>query len=163
MGTVYHKSAKGQAEIETRAHRLAPRLRTVLILVDGRRTDNELAKLIAGDAALAFRTLLDEGFIEVATLVEERRVARPPPPHSGPDGAAAIQPRDFERRRRDAVHALTELVGPLGDAVAMRIEKCHNWAELVPVLRLAQQVVRNTRGADAAADYARSFIEKPLT
>jgi WD40 repeat protein len=37
MPTIYRKTAKGQSEIETRVHRLAPRFRSLLILVDGRR------------------------------------------------------------------------------------------------------------------------------
>ena len=48
-GTVYRKTAKGMAEIETRVHRLAPRLRGALILVDGRKTDDELATLILAE------------------------------------------------------------------------------------------------------------------
>jgi hypothetical protein len=162
MGTVYRKSAKGQTEIETRTHRLVPRLRTALILVDGHRTDNELAALIGGDATQAFRTLLEEGFIEVASRVEERAAPRTAPSAAGPgDAGKEFHPRAFERRQREAVHALTDQVGPLGEAVAMRLEKCHTWGELLPVLRLAHDVVRNTRGAAAAADFAQRFIDTP--
>ena len=64
MITVYRKSAKGQREIETRADRLAPRLRTALILVDGRRSDADLRALIQPDADAALATLLDGGYIE---------------------------------------------------------------------------------------------------
>ncbi len=46
MATIYRKTAKGHSEIETRAHRLAPRLRSALIMVDGRRSDDEVRKLI---------------------------------------------------------------------------------------------------------------------
>jgi hypothetical protein len=163
MGTVYRKSAKGQTEIETRTHRLVPRLRTALILVDGHRTDNELAALIGGDATQAFRTLLEEGFIEVASRVEERAAPRPAPSAAGPgDAGQEFHPRAFERRQREAAHALTDQVGPLqGDAVAVRLEKCRTWAELLPVLQLAHDVVRNARGAEAAADFARRFIDTP--
>ncbi|HRD85230.1 MAG TPA: hypothetical protein PLF63_08655, partial [Rubrivivax sp.] len=64
MPTIYRKTAKGQTEVETRSHRLAPRFRSVLILVDGRRTDDELAKLMphAGEGTL--EALEQGGFIE---------------------------------------------------------------------------------------------------
>jgi hypothetical protein len=46
MATIYRKTAKGHSEIETCAARLPPRLRSALILIDGRRTDGEMGKLI---------------------------------------------------------------------------------------------------------------------
>ncbi len=46
MATIYIKTADGQNEIETRARRLTPRARSTLILVDGKRSDSELAKLV---------------------------------------------------------------------------------------------------------------------
>ena len=156
MGTIYRKTDKGQIEIETRALRLAPRLRTALILVDGRHTDNELAPLMPGDPALALHSLLQDGFIEVVRIVEERAVPRPPAP-------PASEPRSkvFELRRREAVRALIDQVGPLGEAVAVRLEKCANWAELKPTLELARQVLEYARGAAAAHEYARRFMDTP--
>lgn len=162
MGTLYRKSAKGQTEIETRVHRLAPRLRTVLILIDGRRSDNELAKLVPGDAVESFQSLLREGFIEVLSVVEERSTQRPPPAKVTEPGALdQLNPRALERHRRDAVRALMDQVGPMAEAVAMRIEKCREWSELIPALHLAQQIIANTRGNDAAAEYGRRFIDSP--
>ena len=163
MGTLYRKTAKGQTEIETRVLRLMPRLRTVLILVDGRRSDNELAKLIPGDAVESFQALLRDGFIEVLSVIEERSAQRPPPPHdpTEPGALAQLNPRALERHRRDAVRALTDQVGPMAEAVAMRIEKCHEWSELVPALALAQQIIANTRGKEAAAEFGRRFIDSP--
>ena len=157
MGTIYRKTDKGQIEIETRALRLVPRLRTTLILIDGRRTDNELRPLVPGDAAHAFHTLLQDGFIEVVRVVEERAVARPPPPPPSADPKS----RQFEVCRRDAVRSLIDQVGPLGEAVAMRLEKCADWAELKPTLELARQVLEYARGTAAAQEYARRFMETP--
>lgn len=67
MTTVYRKSSKGQLEIETRANRLGPRLRTALILVDGRRTDADLRALIQLEADATLLALLEGGYIEVVT------------------------------------------------------------------------------------------------
>jgi len=65
MATIYRKTAKGQAEIETRAHRLPPRLRSALILVDGRRSDEELQRLILVQPQQMLQQLDAQGFIEV--------------------------------------------------------------------------------------------------
>ena len=43
---VYHKSAKGAEAIATRQHGLSPKLRSMLILIDGKRTDGRLLKRI---------------------------------------------------------------------------------------------------------------------
>lgn len=155
MGTIYRKTDKGQIEIETRAQRLAPRLRTALILIDGRHSDNELRPLVPGDATQSFHTLLQDGFIEVVRVVEERAVPRPPAPPASADPRI----RQFEQRRRDSVRVLIDQVGPLGEAVAMRLEKCSNWDELLPTLELARQVLEYARGSAAAQEYAKRFME----
>ena len=155
MATIYRKTAKGQVEVETRANRLAPRLRTTLILIDGRRTDNELSPLIPGDPAQAFHALLDGGFIEPIRIVQERAVVRPPAPPASGDSRV----REFEHLRRDSVKVLIDQLGPLGEAVAMRLEKCADWAELEKTLELACQVLEYARGKAAAASYTSRFVE----
>jgi hypothetical protein len=174
MATIYRKTAKGQSEIETRAARLSPRLRAMLILVDGRRNDEVLAKMMPGDMTVALAALLDDGFIEVAGIVDTRDASRPaaatsiiPPPGaaSATPAAPAARPaattQTFEQRRRDVVRALTDLLGPVAEDLAMRIEKCKDWSRLLPELQLAQKVVRNARGATAAADFGARFIDTP--
>ena len=49
----------------------------------------------------------------------------------------------------------------MAEALAIRMEKCQDWEQLLPVLQLAQQVVRNVRGTAAAVDYASRFIDTP--
>jgi len=153
MATVFRKTAKGSAEIETRAHRLLPRLRSALILVDGKRTDDDLSKLILQDPALPLQTLFEGGFIDAVATV----AATPAPaPRAAPAPAAAAAP-NFEQTRRDAVRGLTDLIGPLGEALALRMEKTRNMGELQALLVVAVQVIGNTRGRQAAADYGTRF------
>lgn len=64
MSTIYRKTAKGQAEIETRAMRLPPKLRMLLIVVDGKRSVADLAPLVGGDPMPLLETLLAAGVIE---------------------------------------------------------------------------------------------------
>jgi hypothetical protein len=63
---VYDKTEKGREEIATRKEHLPPRLRTLLLLVDGKRSRQQLfedfSSLGAGEAV--FTLLLDEGFIQ---------------------------------------------------------------------------------------------------
>lgn len=166
MAIVYRKTAKGLNEIETRAHRLVPRLRSALIVVDGRRSDEELAKLVLQDPAGTLQALLEGGFIEAigsVTTPSERAAAATAAANAA--AAAAPQPApapprpapSFEQTRRDAVRQLTDLVGPVAEALAIRIEKARNPEELRPLLVVAMQVIANTRGRQAAADYGKRF------
>ena len=93
--TIYAKSAKGIQEIETRAHKLASRLRQALIRIDGIKTMDELIEG-AGEMAEAFVAHVEElekdGFITditsdeavntapITAPVPEPEHAPPPPP-----------------------------------------------------------------------------------
>ncbi|NMG42723.1 hypothetical protein GPA22_03110 [Aromatoleum toluvorans] len=67
MGVVFAKTAKGQEEFVSRSGGLSPRVRRVLILVDGRRTVSELRELVAADDLTHTLGSLEElGMIEVS-------------------------------------------------------------------------------------------------
>lgn len=160
MSTVYRKTAKGQAEIDTRAHRLLPRLRQALILVDGRKPDTELEKLILAEPRVTLETLERDGFIEVvstqADAPEERRA----------DPAAAAAPAAAPRKavvsvdsiRRDAVRHLNEQLGPAAEGISIKLEKVKAMPELRPLLVTAAQLLLNVRGAAAAQAFADRFL-----
>ena len=169
MTTVYCKSVKGQHEIETRANRLAPRLRTALILVDGRRSDGDLRALIQTEPDATLLALLEADYIEVVSV----QASPPPPPAAAPPHAAAapsavpiapsgaFSPAAFTERRRAAVRHLTDQLGPVAETVALRIEKARTWEELRPALDLGQRLLQTARGAGAAEQFAARFIEQP--
>lgn len=165
MAIVYRKTAKGLNEIETRANKLSPRLRSALILVDGRRSSDELARLVLQDPEGTLQTLVDGGFIEAAAVLISAppRAASTPPPPATPSAApapptpAAASAGDFPALRREAVRRLTDLVGPVGEALSIRMEKTRSLDELRPLLAVALQVIGNTRGRQAAMDYAQRF------
>lgn len=159
MSMIYRKTVKGQTEVETRAHRLPPRLRAALIIIDGRRPSDELLKLMPTGAAEALAQLHAEGFIEetaVPAPVTAPAPLTPLPTQPGalPGGTVTV---NFEQRRRDAVRALADLVGPMGEALALKMERARNASELRPYVETAVQVIANTRGRQAAVDFARRF------
>jgi len=65
MSNVYRKTERGQTEIATRQYKLAPRLRSALVVVDGKRSQFELASMIAGEPQETLQALLEAGFIEL--------------------------------------------------------------------------------------------------
>lgn len=170
MVTVYRKSAKGQLEIETRVNKLHPRLRTVLILVDGRRNDDELRALIQVDADATLLRLIEGGYIEVATGVPAAP-ANPASPGQRPAAAAAapmaakVAPAADAggaapaERRRQAVRYLTDRLGPLAETAALRIEKARNPDEERAALEHGQRLLQTARGSNAAAEFATMFLQ----
>ena len=168
MATLYRKSAKGIAEIETRAHRLAPRLRSALILVDGRRSDDDLRTLLQQNTDETLLSLVADGFIEVVSVSDAPgpRATAPAPgaarvPAAGaaaPPASITLSDRDLATVRRDAVRALTDELGPLAESVALRIERSRSFDELRPLLQRAAQMVETARGAAAAQVFRNRFL-----
>ena len=166
MSTVYRKTEKGVNEIATRALRLGPRQRSTLILVDGRKTDVELAQLILADPAATLAGLLADGFIEVLTTLVDRPAERPAERKAATPAAAASRPVAgdsvaFESLRRDAVRVLNEQLGPAAETVAIKIERAKSMPEMQPMLAQAAKLLRNVRGSAAAEAFAARFITTP--
>ncbi len=168
MPSLFRKTAKGQTEIETRAHRLAPRLRALLIMVDAKRDAAALGTLVPqADDLLA--ELLAQGFVEALPEGEAPPPPAPRPVASAPkpaDAPPAPVPKattsvsgDFDTLRRNAVRALNDELGPAAETLAIRIERAHSMAELRPLLVQAAQAVANMRGRAAAEAYAAKFLE----
>ncbi len=159
-GAVFRKTAKGQLEIETRVDRLAPRLRTALIVVDGKRSRDELARLVPDPNALD--ALLQSGHIEALAQAP----AQTPPARAAASLAvqapaapvAGIDRPEFKTLQRAAARHVNDKLGPAADMLALRIEQAVDWAQLQAPLGLARQLLRAQRGAAAAAEFERLFV-----
>jgi hypothetical protein len=170
---VYRKTARGLEAIASRSHGLTPRQRSVLIMMDGKRTVEDLAKLgaVQGDPALLLAELETGGFAE---LVGGVAAARPPLspaggpsaqplPEVAPTGEAiagpltAALPRPVPTQvltlpeaKRLATRLLNDILGPLANDLCMRVEAARNPADYVAAVKRAYTVVREVRGAGEA-------------
>lgn len=61
---------------------------------------------------------------------------------------------DFLARKRAAVRGLNDNVGPLGEDLAIRMERTRSAAELQPLVDTAIKVIDSARGRSAATAYA---------
>jgi hypothetical protein len=173
MATIYRKTAKGHSEIETRTHRLSPRLRSALIMIDGRRSDDDVRKLIPQQADETLRLLDEQGFIEIIGITQDApaqrsmnavappRAAEAGPPAASPPAAPALPPRDFVAMRAQAVRLFTDMVGPMAETLAIKMERARSPDELRSLVQTAQRIIGNTRGGQAAADYGTRFLDSP--
>lgn len=80
LNSIYDKTEKGREEISTRKHHLASRLRTLLVMVDGKQSATDLLKKVS---ALGFdennvQELLDQEFITVVSKAGDVTVTATP-------------------------------------------------------------------------------------
>ena len=171
MATIYAKTPDGLNEIETRARKLSPRLRSALILVDGKRSDAELGKLVQ-QADETLQALLEQGLIEAVATTSSKgsREAGPasvpgpasaaepvsvPGPSSLPGGTAVL---DLATVRRDAVRAINDLLAAEAEALALKIERATDELALRAALERAVAYIANARGGGAAAQFTAKFL-----
>jgi len=158
MPTVYRKTAKGQDEIATRAHRLQPRLRQALILVDGKRSDEDYSRMLP-QADELLRALVDGGFVEAAGVVAAAPVRVEAAAQAAPVPAAAPPTPPFgDALKREIVRSLNDQLGPMAETLAIKVERVRSAEELRPVLEQAQRVLRDMRGSAAARAFAERYL-----
>jgi len=157
MPIVYRKTAKGQDEIATRAHRLQPRLRQALILVDGRRSAEEFARMLP-QADDVLRALIEGGFVEAAGTAAPTPVAAAA---AAPAAAAPLLPPALpfgEALKREVARSLNDQLGPMAELLAIKVERARSAEELRPVLEQAQRTLRDVRGSAAARAFAERYL-----
>ena len=150
---VFHKSEAGAREIATPAHGLSPKLRRALIMIDGVKTVAELAPMFRpGEVDAILAELQDKGLVTLTggelAPVAAKAVAGP--------AAGAIKAEHFEEVRRRAMREISDRLGPNGDTLALKIERCKTPEDLRSALREAEKIMASFLGAE----YGRTFAQK---
>lgn len=137
LQAVLHKTDKGVEEIETRKHKLEQKLRTILIVVNGKSTAAELLRKFEtiGDVRPMVEQLLAGGFVREA---------------AAPAGA------EFRDIRIELSHALTDAMGPAGDAITLQLEECKNLDELRAFVESRRASLEGALGMRAARFFAKA-------
>jgi hypothetical protein len=155
MTAVYAKTAKGQEEISTRAHKLPQKQRLVLILVDGKLTVGQHQEKAGplGDVVALIEALERAGFIarQGATPAE---VAAPLAPAAQSVIAAAsvsggLPLKDMIRNLNKLIH---DYLGPDGDMFTEKIEKCRTREEVLSYYGSVQVAFREILGKRRAEE-----------
>jgi hypothetical protein len=180
MSKLYRKTEKGLVEMTTRAHRLTPKLRAALILVDGKRTDEELMAMIMSEPEETLRWLSESGFIEPAANASRWNLSeQSPQAASRLDGTSLQEPitqaghtaapsrhiqfalnllAPIDMLQRDSVRYLNDVMGPMGESLSIKIERAKRPDELHVLLNTAHQVIENSWGAGKAADFHARYL-----
>ena len=183
---IFSKTARGAEEINSRAAGLSLHSRRVLIMVDGKRSITELAQYArAGEILDVLSQLESAGLIvrPAPTLPPAPPMA--PPPAAGPatiSGPATVRgpatikrPRTLssavteggeqpqrmvitlEEAKRRAVRELLDRVGPAGDDMARRIERCDTPETFRDRVRDAERLIAGFINETAAQEYLRAL------
>jgi hypothetical protein len=146
---IYQKSAKGSQAIATRDHALSPKLRSLLILVDGKRSFEDLVKLSGplGDTDQLLAQLHEQGYIEPAAQAAPAAPVSAPAPLQG----SGVVP--LAEAKRYIVRRLTDLLGPTADSFCMKIEAAKNAHDFMVVVKDAEILVRDMKGTQTASNF----------
>ena len=176
----YHKSPKGAEAIATRHGELTPRQRSMLILVNGRRSFGELAVLgkMLGDTESLLAQLAEAGYIEPGD-------PRPGPPSApapllpvwgnsgwGPvSGPAPLSSGDssypgfnadaadhevpLSQAQRFAVERLKDMLGPAADDLCAPLEAATTAPEFSAAVRGTEAILRAMVGPELATQFLR--------
>lgn len=158
--SIYDKTAKGREEIATRRHHLAPRLRTLLVMVDGRRSQQELLKNVEGLGLTAdsMSELLAQGHIVLATSLGgiEAPVELPAPepePYAIAALAGAVAPaqvQQFQALYDFYNKTIKSTIGLRGFTLQLKVEKAASVDDFRALRRPYLEAVLKAKGDDIA-------------
>lgn len=157
MTTIYAKTADGRDEIETRARRLAPVLRSMLLLVDGSRDARELDRIGAGLHAPgdALRQLEALGLIEAVTAAARAAgAAVDAGPQQAVDAATLAPSQRYRLLAELMSEAVRQHLGLRGFMMQLKIERCANADELTALRPELEAAIRKAKGAPVAASWS---------
>ena len=142
---ILHKTDKALQELRHRTYGLNPRVRQILILIDGRRSCRELARMMPGqELAQCVQMLQEQGF------VQRVRGDGPGDPGAAPPRPTPAAPAELHALQRRVVRLLLDAIGPHGDELAIRVERSRSLDELRALLPAAASVVEAVSGRPAS-------------
>ncbi len=169
---VYSKTPRGIAEISLRSAQLPVTARRVLIMVDGKRTVDDLSILVKpGEIDRIIATLegggliqrvSHQGALDVPTINGRETDSVLPSALSGPNTTGGFDDREpnpitLEEVKRRAVRGLNDRLGPEAEALSIRIEKCRTIEEFRYCVRDAERFISMVLGPNVAQEYLRSL------
>jgi hypothetical protein len=167
QNAIYRKTPKGVEAMASRQSGLAPRLRSLLIMVDGKRSHAELAAMAAAlGSAEQLLQLETEGFMAPMAALENtvplplEPGAPPSSPPSAPMSAAERAAR-LVKARGFASHLLENTLGPVAEPLCIKIEAARSFADFVAAVKRARDIVREIKG-DGEADRFIAQVEAQL-
>jgi hypothetical protein len=167
---IYAKTPKGVAEVAARSAQVPMTARRVLIMMDGKRTVDELSQLVRPGEIDAIIGQLEAGGLIVRTntsvpldvpTINGRESDNELPASAG----AVMDDRDnaftLDEAKRRASRELNDRLGPDAEQMAIRIEQCRTIEQFRERVREAERFVAAALGPAAAQEYLRALRRRP--
>ncbi len=155
---IYAKTALGLEEIKTRQHGLAPRMRQLLILIDGKKDSQTLATMVSGlDFDQSIDALLNIELIEqVGGSPTAQKLADLD--HNNESATQLSEPKmSLNDQILRVSRLITETLGPNASASAIRVERCQSIEELRQEIPGLLNLVENRLGTRGLGDFTRQL------
>lgn len=160
-GMTYIKTDKGRAEIAGRSRALNALQRRVLIVVDGKKTVNDLGALVrVGELAAVLAYLQQEGLIESTDYVVPLQAPAAPGFSAASVSEAprpATSPEEFMKVRQQASDFVSERLAAAGEPICDAIDRCDSPAELRKLLRGIEIFIGERLSTETTQAFARHF------
>lgn len=155
--SVYAKTDLGHEEIDTRVRRIPARMRTMLIMVDGRRSVAELLlnHPTPDEARGYLESLLEGGFIAL-----REAPAAPAPAAAVPAASVAtagVTP-DLAEAKQVITRMLIDFLGPEADYIAVRVEKLSSRDELLAEVDKLSTMLVQSVSSNAASRFREAVL-----
>lgn len=169
--TLLAKTDQGREALTTRPPNLGPRLRSLLIMVDGKRTVSEMDKLLGGEGVAA--PLLEQ-LVAAGWIAQVDASGAPVSPGAGADAVAAQSGQEeaapahqaplpalpFSEARRLVARFLNDQLGPMGEQLALRVEGCKTPADLQILLPRLRDGLRNFKNSATVQQFDQELVAR---
>lgn len=140
---IYSKTPKGLEEIDNRALKLPPKLRQLLIMVDGQTDVASLVERFEQDNAVGHIIALEHmGLITLSRGTAVHDVSEFGDGANDPVG----HEEDVKALRLELSHLLLDSLGPMATDMAMKLEACKSRAELRTLCETCRNMVTGMVG-----------------
>lgn len=152
---VFDKTEKGREEISTRKYQLPPRLRTLLVLIDGKQSTGELLQKVGGLGLneQSIVELQENGFIAPVALPLITTVAKPQADAQETVAVAAVLApgqSQFQAIYQFYTETIRSTIGLRGYGLQLKVEKAASVEELRELRQPYLDAVLKAKGNEIA-------------
>lgn len=152
---IFDKTDKGREEIATRKFQLPPKMRTLLVMIDGKHTADELLQKIGGlgFTSDSLNDLMNNGFIHQVASIEAPAA---PAPAAAPEPVAAAAPAAGSANQFQALYQFyTETIKSTvglwsGYGLQLKVEKAATIDDMRDLREPYLEAVLKARGNEMA-------------
>lgn len=162
INTVFDKTDKGREEIATRKYQLASRLRTLLVMIDGKHSADELLKKVSslGLSEASLIELVENGFIQACTaepvseiVLEAATTPEPTPATAASVATDSLLPEgqnQFQAIYHFYTQTIKSMIGLRGYALQLKVEKAGSIEDFRTLRQPYLEAVLKAKGDEAA-------------